>query len=426
MGIGLLNYPKFRGEDDNGTPLTGGLLYTYDAGTSTPRASYIDKDCTVMHTNPIILDARGEAVIYLSGDYKLILTDSDGVLIWTMDNIQVINPADINAFYSSINAAINNLASDIELNMAAINIRLDNLEGSSTVASRYIDKVWSFQTAEKEPNYSTVIGPYTVLDGATPRKALLFCSQNWLFYALDVHTGQEIWSQINDGPMYGRMQAVDLYDNGVLKIYVPCNAGHIKRVNANGEYDSAFTFYNVYDREGSGSVTSSGSQYIVDNTKSWHNNAFIRVYQPATDEEAELNAEVEFTSGAAAGQRRRISYQTNGNMLYLYGGRPTGVTNGNTFVIHPAYDSDRIFMHAGQLIKEEDIWFLYATSQDSHIYKINAHTGALVWKYAGLEAIEAWPLIGDLFQNGGRYVLWGCYDRHLRCHNATTGAVIWM
>ncbi len=87
MGIGLLNYPKFRGEDNNGNPLTGGLLYTFDAGTSTPRASYYDKDCIIAHTNPVILDARGEAVIYLSGDYKLILTDSDGVLIWTMDDV---------------------------------------------------------------------------------------------------------------------------------------------------------------------------------------------------------------------------------------------------------------------------------------------------------------------------------------------------
>ncbi len=87
MGIGLLNYPKFKAFDDNGNLLTGGLLYTFDAGTSTPRASYIDKECTVAHTNPIILDARGEAVIYLLGDYKLILTDSDGVLIWTIDDI---------------------------------------------------------------------------------------------------------------------------------------------------------------------------------------------------------------------------------------------------------------------------------------------------------------------------------------------------
>lgn len=87
MSTGLLSYSKFKAFDDNGNLLTGGLLYTFNAGTSTPRAAYYDKDGIIAHTNPIILDARGEAVIYLSGNYKLVLTDSDGVLIWTMDDV---------------------------------------------------------------------------------------------------------------------------------------------------------------------------------------------------------------------------------------------------------------------------------------------------------------------------------------------------
>ncbi|MCK9281963.1 MAG: PQQ-binding-like beta-propeller repeat protein, partial [Melioribacteraceae bacterium] len=305
------------------------------------------------------------------------------------------------------------------------NIILDGEKGLITIGEGLISRVWSFQTTEKEPNYSTAIGPYTVLDGTTPRKAILFCSQNWLFYALDVDTGEEIWSQINDGAMYGRMQAVDLEGTGDLKIYVPCNTGHIKRVDADGEYDSAFTFYNVYDREGSGTVTSVGAGYIIDSSQAWHDNAFIRISNPTTQAEADTNAEVSFTSGVANGSSARISLISSGNKLDLYGGVPAGVAPGDTFIINPAYVSDKIFMHAGQLIKEGSIWYLYATSQDSHIYKINAHTGTLIWKYAGLEATEACPWIGDLFQDSGQYVLWGCYDKHLRCHNATTGAVIW-
>ena len=45
--------------DDNGDPLSGGLLYTYAAGTSTPAASYTDSGGGTPHANPIVLARRG-------------------------------------------------------------------------------------------------------------------------------------------------------------------------------------------------------------------------------------------------------------------------------------------------------------------------------------------------------------------------------
>ena len=80
--------PKLQFFDANGDPLVGGLLYTYEAGTTTPLASYTDSTGVSANTNPIVLDSRGEANVWLGADiYKFALYTSVGVLIWTVDNI---------------------------------------------------------------------------------------------------------------------------------------------------------------------------------------------------------------------------------------------------------------------------------------------------------------------------------------------------
>ena len=70
-----------------GAPLVGGKVYTYDAGTTNPRTTYQDAAGTTPNANPIILDARGEATIFWSGAYKVVLKDAADVTIWTVDNI---------------------------------------------------------------------------------------------------------------------------------------------------------------------------------------------------------------------------------------------------------------------------------------------------------------------------------------------------
>ena len=80
--------PKLQFFDLNGDPLAGGLLYTYAAGTTTPLATYTDSTGNFANTNPIVLDSRGEANVWLGAAiYKFALYTSVGVLIWTVDNI---------------------------------------------------------------------------------------------------------------------------------------------------------------------------------------------------------------------------------------------------------------------------------------------------------------------------------------------------
>lgn len=87
MGTTIPNVPP-QFFDDNGAVVPGGLLNTYEAGTTTPLATYSDVDLTVANTNPIVLDASGRATIFLQkASYKFVLTDAAGNTIWTRDNI---------------------------------------------------------------------------------------------------------------------------------------------------------------------------------------------------------------------------------------------------------------------------------------------------------------------------------------------------
>lgn len=81
--------PKAQFLDANGAPLAGGKVYTYQAGTTTPLATYTTAGGTTPNANPVILDARGEADIwYAPGvSYKVVLRTSADALIWTVDNI---------------------------------------------------------------------------------------------------------------------------------------------------------------------------------------------------------------------------------------------------------------------------------------------------------------------------------------------------
>jgi hypothetical protein len=77
---------------NTGAVLTGGKLYTYQAGTTTAEPTYTTSAGTVAHPNPIVLDAAGRVPggeVWLTNKvtYKFVLKDSNDVLIGTYDNI---------------------------------------------------------------------------------------------------------------------------------------------------------------------------------------------------------------------------------------------------------------------------------------------------------------------------------------------------
>jgi len=76
---------------NTGLPLAGGLLYTYQAGSSTPLTTYTTINGTVANTNPIVLgtDGRLPSEMWLTYGYfyKFVLEDANSNLIASYDNI---------------------------------------------------------------------------------------------------------------------------------------------------------------------------------------------------------------------------------------------------------------------------------------------------------------------------------------------------
>jgi hypothetical protein len=78
--------------DDSGNVLTGGKIYTYEAGTTTPLTTYTSSAGNITHPNPIILNAAGrvptgEIWLDYAYLYKFVVTTSADVLIATYDNV---------------------------------------------------------------------------------------------------------------------------------------------------------------------------------------------------------------------------------------------------------------------------------------------------------------------------------------------------
>lgn len=75
--------------DNAGLPLAGGSLTFTNTGTTTPKTVYSNKALTTPITNPVVLDASGRAPtdIWGSGSYRVVLKNSVGTTIKTLDDV---------------------------------------------------------------------------------------------------------------------------------------------------------------------------------------------------------------------------------------------------------------------------------------------------------------------------------------------------
>jgi hypothetical protein len=125
--------------DAAGVPLAGGFLYTYEAGTTTPQASYTSASGTSPHSNPIILDSAGRVPggeIWLTdaAAYKFVLQTSLAVLIATYDNIRGFGSTSVTNYTgngSTVAYAISGNVVDVYINGVYQNKNTYSVSGST-------------------------------------------------------------------------------------------------------------------------------------------------------------------------------------------------------------------------------------------------------------------------------------------------------
>lgn len=158
--------------DNNGNPLFNGKLYSYVAGTSIPQATYTDSTMSTQNTNPVILNARGEANVWLDTtlSYKLVLQEANGTQIWVVDNI----PG--NGVFGTVQniAALRNVTGVGVSNYQAIIV-----DGYTTAGDGGGGTFWWNSSSTTADNGGTIIAPtgvstgrwYRIYSGALSAKA---------------------------------------------------------------------------------------------------------------------------------------------------------------------------------------------------------------------------------------------------------------
>lgn len=157
----LAPYGPFRAFDNNGDPLVGGKLYTYEAGTLTPKATFTTADGDIQNANPVILDLNGYANVWLDdGSYKFILTTSADATLWTIDDVQGDTSA---SFGSQVVTQATNLAITNVFGQAIINAtatQTHSLPPAASVGSGFyyvVNNTSSSGTVTVDPDGSETI-----------------------------------------------------------------------------------------------------------------------------------------------------------------------------------------------------------------------------------------------------------------------------
>jgi hypothetical protein len=229
-------FPGRRFIDENGNPISGGKLYTYEAGTTTPLDTYINDALTTTAPNPIVLSSAGmmttngvdEGPIYVAPDnYRLVLRSSDDATTYfDIDDLTVIDPDTATAvaaetITSNTTVASSDLDRPFLVNSSSGDVTIT--ADSETLGSGFIFHV---KKTSSDANSGIVSGTgVQVIDGSAT-----FTLDSQYDSATFISNGAAGWSIL--------AQTLDtstlVSDNAIQRVQVSLTAGRL-------EYSSATT-----------------------------------------------------------------------------------------------------------------------------------------------------------------------------------------
>lgn len=128
--------PQMQLGNNNMDPLTGGFMYTYEAGTTTPLATYQDADENAFNTNPVILNSAGRANVFWKTNqlYRVVVTDALGTQLYEVDDFGAAQGSSSGGFAGGFGAETS-IASATTVDLGTVTSHFALITGATTVSS---------------------------------------------------------------------------------------------------------------------------------------------------------------------------------------------------------------------------------------------------------------------------------------------------
>ncbi len=192
-------------DTQTGQPLAGGCVFTYQAGTTTPLATYTDSTGITQNSDPVILDSSGSAVIWLGpSTYKFAVWSNGGTNCalgaqeWTVDQV----PG--NMF---LNTAISG-GSWSGGTIAGAAISGGTMSGTA-ITSSTVDASPIGQTTPSSGSFTTVASEF---DAMTFSSTPIFAASSYGYFSMTLTNN--VTSSTITGGTDGQLITIDICQNG--------------------------------------------------------------------------------------------------------------------------------------------------------------------------------------------------------------------
>ncbi|HEA67135.1 hypothetical protein LCGC14_2067710 [marine sediment metagenome] len=170
--------PKFKWDNfETGDAASGWLLNVYEAGTTTRKDSYPAATGATTNANPVVLDSHGEAIVYIDGVVKLVLTDEtgDSTKGFSLDNFEGASVGSIISRVVATTTALESLTGETDGELAIVQANPAGLYTWDSDNSKWRVRAGNIYPTASLPASAT----YTIETGTTAYDSTVSKSKVW-------------------------------------------------------------------------------------------------------------------------------------------------------------------------------------------------------------------------------------------------------